>query len=85
MAIKPIKQYRSGSVQGAIWFNERQVNGDTIGFKTASIRRSWKDKETDQWREETLNLRKQEIPKVLVILNKIQEELLLTNEGDDDE
>ncbi len=81
MANQPIKKYRSGSIQGAIWLNEKEIEGDKIGFKTASIQRSWKEKDANQWRSETLNLKKSDIPKVLVILNKIQEEILL---GDDD-
>ena len=84
MSNKPIKQFRSGSIQGAIWLNERTVNGDTVAFKTASIRRSWKDKETDQWRDETINLRKGDVSRALVILNKLQEELLLSAEEDDE-
>ncbi len=87
MANRPIKQYRAGNIQGAIWFNEREVKDAIVGFKTVSIRRSWKDKDKDLWREETINLRKQDIPKLMVILNKLQEELLLSDneEGEDDE
>ncbi len=85
MANRPIKQYRAGNIQGAIWFNEREVKDAIVGFKTVSIRRSWKDKDKELWREETLNLRKQDLPKLAIILNKLQEDLLLTEEDDDDE
>jgi len=85
MANRPIKQYRAGNVQGAIWFNEREVNGTIVGFKTVSIKRSWKDKEKGIWRDETLNLRKQDLPKIRVILDKITEDLLLTPEEEEDE
>ncbi len=85
MANRPIKTYRAGNIQGAIWFNEREVKEAVVGFKTVSIRRSWKDKDKDLWREETLNLRKQDLPKIAVILNKLQEDLLLNEEGEDDD
>ena len=85
MANRPIKSYRAGNIQGAIWFNEREVKDAVVGFKTVSIRRSWKDKDKDIWRDETLNLRKQDIPKLFVILNKLQEDLLLAQEDDDDD
>ena len=80
MANRPIKNYRAGNVSGAVWFNEREVNGNIVGFKTLSIRRSWMDKEKNIWRDETLNLRRNDIAKVLVILNKIQEDLFLADE-----
>lgn len=83
MGNQPIKKWRSGNVTGAIWFNEREINGEKRGFKTATIRRSWK-KEGDVWRDETINLRRQDIPKIMAILNKIQEELFLSEEGGDD-
>lgn len=82
MANQPIKKYKSGLIQGAIWLNEKDVDGDKVGFKTASLRRSWKDKD-NQWRDETMNLRKTDIPKALVILNKIQEDLLLGDDNDE--
>lgn len=78
----PIKKWRSGNIQGALWVNEREVNGTTVGFKTVSLRRSWK-KEGDVWREEVMNLRRQDIPKLMTILHEMQKELFLTDEEDD--
>ncbi len=85
MANRPIKNYRAGNISGAIWFNEREVNGNIVGFKTLSIRRSWKDKDKDIWRDESINLRRGDIAKLLVILNKIQEELFLADEHQKDD
>jgi len=81
---KPIKNYRSGSLQGAIWFNERTVEGNVVGFKTVSLKRSWKDKDQDIWRDESMNLRRSDIPKLLVILHKLQEDLFLTGGGNNE-
>ena len=80
MANRPIKKFKSGSIEAAIWFNERERNGEIVGFKTVSLRRSWKDPKANIWRDETLNVRKTDIPKLLVILNKVNEELLLNKE-----
>lgn len=82
----PIKKWRSGNISGAIWNNEREVNGTTVSFKTASLRRSWK-KEGDVWREENINFRRSDLPKISTILNEIQRELFLADEdgGDEDE
>ena len=56
MANRPIKKFKSGSIEAAIWFNERERNGEIVGFKTVSLRRSWKDNKTNIWRDEVINL-----------------------------
>jgi len=75
---RPIKKWRSGAIEGCIWSNKRDVDGNEVEFKTISVSRSYKKKGEDIWRSDLLNLRKGDIPKVMVILQKIQEELLLT-------
>lgn len=83
MANRPIKSYKAGNISGAIWFNEKEKDNQVMGFKTVSIRRSWKDKDT--WRDETINLRKTDIPKIMIILNKIHEDLILNEEEKDEQ
>ncbi len=85
---RPVKQYRIGNFSGAIWKNDKDLGENGIvSFLTASLRRSWKDKNTGDWREEVIKLRKADIAKAIVILNKLQEEIMLTNPegGDEDE
>ena len=76
---KPIKKYKSGSIEASIWSNERQTDNGTVEFKTVSLRRSWKD--GDQWRDQTINLRKNDIVKMMLVLQKAQEELFLNDSG----
>lgn len=75
---RPIKKWRSGAIEGCIWSNKREVNGNEVEFKTVSISRSYKKKDEDIWRSDLLNLRRMDIPKVMIILQKVQEELLLS-------
>jgi hypothetical protein len=84
MANKPINKWKSGNISGAIWTNEREVNGTKVEFKTASIKRSWK-KEGDVWRDESINFRKQDIPKLFSILHEMQRELFLMDEVEENE
>jgi len=84
MVNKPINKWKSGNISGAIWTNEREVNGTTVSFKTASLRRSWK-KEGDVWRDETLNFRRADLPKLISILHEMQRELFLSEAGEGDE
>lgn len=88
MANRPIKKWRSGNFEVAIWLNER-VSGDAkVEFKTASLTRNWKRKDEDTWRSDVINLRRMDIPKALILLQKAQEELYLSEDSkreDDDE
>jgi hypothetical protein len=82
---KPIKKYKAGSIESSVWLNEREVNGTKVEFKTISLRKSWKD-EKNVWRDATINMRRNDIPKAILVLQKAQEELLLTsNEEDENE
>ena len=80
MANRPIKKWRSGNMEVAIWLNERVSGDQKMEFKTASLTRSWKKKDEDQWRSDVVNLRRMDIPKALVLLQKAQEELYLAEE-----
>ena len=41
----PSSALKSGNISGALWFNEREIKeGVKVGFKTVTLRRSWKDK-----------------------------------------
>lgn len=80
MGNRPIQKYRAGQLEVAIWFNEKKLKDDTIvGFKTASLRKSWRDEE-GVWRDAVIQLRKHDIAKVAILMNKAMEELLLSHE-----
>ena len=80
MTNRPIKKFRAGQLEVAVWFNERKLKDDSIvGFKTVSLRKSWKDDE-GVWRDAVIQLRKHDLPKVLVLMQKTMEELLLAQE-----
>ena len=82
---KPIRSWRSGNISGAIWQNEKEIKeGTKVNFKTASIKRAWK-KEGDVWRDEVLNFRRQDLPKIATILTEMQKELFLVEGESEDE
>ena len=81
---RPVKNYRCGNYSGAIWANEKDTKDGIVSFMTASLRRSWKDK-TGMWRDETVSLRKNDIAKAILLLNKLQEEMFFSEEGENDE
>ncbi len=80
---KPIKKFRSGNIESAVWLNEKEVNGNKVNFKTVSIRKSWN--QDGKWHDQTINLRKNDIQKLLLVLNKAHEDLLLSEEESDED
>jgi len=81
---RPISKYKSGSIQAAIFKNEREHNGVVMGFKTISLSRSYKKKGEDVWRNEVIHLRRNDLPRVILVLQKAHEELLLTDMKDEE-
>ena len=81
----PIKKFRSGSIEAAIWSNKKSMNGSEVEFKTVSLGRSFKKRGEDIWRHEVINLRKGDLQRVLLVVQKAQEELLMTRVGGESE
>ena len=40
MGNRPIKKFRSGNIEAAIWSNEKEFNGGMVEFKTISLKKS---------------------------------------------
>jgi len=81
---RPIKKWQSGNVQAAIFENEKESNTGVVTYKTLSLSRSYKKKDEDMWRNEVIHLRRGDIPKVILVLEKAQEELLLNHEEENE-
>lgn len=81
----PIKKFRASNFEAAIWKNSKKLNGQEVSFKTVSLSRSYKKKDEDIWRNEVINLRRQDIPKIMVVLNETFRELMLNPEKEDAE
>ncbi len=73
---KPIKTYKSGNLEGNIWLNEKDLDNGLVEFKTVSLRKTWRDN-NNVLREQRMSLRKTDVEKLIVILRKLQEDLLL--------
>jgi hypothetical protein len=83
MTQRPIRTWRASNFNVALWSNKTQRDsGEDIEFKTLTLRRSYKKRGEDIWRDETISLRRGDIPRVLVLLTKAQEELLLDTNRD---
>ncbi|MCH7720068.1 MAG: hypothetical protein IH988_03640 [Planctomycetes bacterium] len=48
---RPIKVIRLGSVNASIWRNESKKGGRTTTWHSVRVCRSYREKETDDWKE----------------------------------
>lgn len=73
----PMRKYKSGNFDVSLWKNERDMDeGGFVEFKTLNLRKTWRDKGNTS-RQQSLSLRVQDIEKVIVLLRRIQEDILL--------
>ena len=78
----PEKKFRAGAISATIWRNQITTkDGQDREVRTVSFQRSYKDKDTDEWKT-TSSLRAMDLPKAVVVLNKAYEYLVLNSQGD---
>ena len=72
----PVKKFRIGNIDSAIWENKKNLNGNEVVFRTVSISRSFKKKDEDMWRSEVINnIRRNDISKIMAVLRKVEDYL----------
>lgn len=84
MGNQPVAKFKCGTIECAIWNNEkyRESDGAVLEFQTVSLRKSWK--KDDQWHDAVIQLRRNDLQKVILVLQKTQEALLLNKQEDED-
>ncbi|MFA5176138.1 MAG: hypothetical protein WC413_02670 [Candidatus Nanoarchaeia archaeon] len=76
MANAPEKKWRVSNMEVVVWDNKKEKDGAEYGYKTVSLVKSFKKKDEDVWRSDTINnLRRTDIPKMIALLNKAQDYL----------
>lgn len=80
---RPVKSFKSGALQVAIWENENLgPDGQPQLFRTVSFDRRYKDK-SGEWKSSN-NLRVNDLPKAALMLQKAYEYLILTGEDNEE-
>jgi len=83
---KPIQKWRIANLEAVVWENKRKVNNAEVSFKTVSITRSFRKKDENIWRSEVINnLRRNDIPKLIALLQKVQEYLYFESSKEEEE
>ncbi len=74
---QPWRTVKSANFEASIWENEKDFgDGGIVAFKSVSVRKTWRDN-SNTFREQKINLRKQDVERLIVLLRKVQEHLLL--------
>jgi hypothetical protein len=80
----PVKSFRSGALQVAIWENENiGEDGQPRSYKTVSFERRYKDPKSGEWKSSN-QLRINDLPKAALILSKAYEYMVLTGAEDEE-
>ena len=79
----PEKKFRAGALSATVWKNTIEKEGKTFDFKTVSLERSYKDN-NDEW-QTTSNMRINDLPKAVLVLNKAYEYLALREQTPEEE
>jgi len=78
---RPVKKWKAGNIEAALWVNKREIDGAEVEFKTISLSRNYKKRGEEIWRSDVINsLRRNDLQKVILVLQKAQEALILRQE-----
>ena len=78
---QPEKKYTAGAISATIWHNQAMKDNQAVSFRTVTFDRRYKDK-SGEWKS-TNQLRVQDLPKAVLVLNKAYEFLNLRNNLDE--
>ncbi|MDO8428026.1 MAG: hypothetical protein Q7S92_02320 [Candidatus Diapherotrites archaeon] len=71
--MKPIKKFNSGTISAAVWENSGKEGNQ---FYTVSMQRSYKSKESTEWKQ-SHSLRVHDLPKAVLVLQEAYKFLAL--------
>lgn len=80
---KPIKEFRIGRIQVAIWKNESEENGKTIVKHSIRIQKSFRDEDGEY--KDTNNYFPDELPKLSLAVSKAFEFIALKERNPEDD
>ncbi len=81
---KPIAKFRAGAMTTSVWENKgkREGTDEEFTFMTIQLQRSYMNAQ-DEWVNETINLRKNDVANLNVVVSKAHEKVVLKEQGDD--
>ena len=80
MANQPVKKFKAGAVEAAVWLNEKKSGEKVTNVESVTIARRYMDK-AGQW-QSTSSFSMNELPKVFLVANKAFEFLAISDGND---
>jgi hypothetical protein len=83
---KPIAKFRAGALTSSVWENTgTKEDGTEFEFHTIQLQRSYKDEgnekaNKDGWVTETINLRKNDVANMVIVVKKAHQRIVLKTE-----
>ncbi|MBU0536027.1 MAG: hypothetical protein KKE20_03615 [Nanoarchaeota archaeon] len=80
----PETKFRAGAIAATVWKNTaNNKEGKEVEYRTISIERNYKDK-NNEWKT-TTSMRVNDLPRVIVVMQKAYEHLVLKDQGKEGE
>jgi hypothetical protein len=80
---KPVKDYRSGSIQASIWRNEEDKDGQTVVRHSVRIQKQFRNDDGDY--QETNYYFRDDIPRLILVAQKAFEYIALNESKEAEE
>lgn len=77
----PVFKCKAGTIEAAVWEHQAEKGS----FLTVSANRSYKDKETDEWKQVSASFGVNDLPKVILTLQKAYEYAMLKHKKNQDD
>ncbi len=68
----PVQTFRVGQITASVWVNEQESNGQTFKIPSVTIRKSYTDQQTGEWKEAS-SFKGADLPKLQIVLEKAYE------------
>lgn len=83
----PLVKYRAGSISASVFSNKfKGTNGKPdFTMESISIQRSYKEKDSDEWKNQQISIRKNDLAKLQVVINKLLEHQFLNKDDKESE
>lgn len=73
---KPLAKFKAGAMSSSVWNWTGQKGDDEFSYNTIQVQRSFKNNK-DEWVNETMNLRKNDVLNAILVLQKAYENIVL--------